>query len=242
MYIYQKGFSPIVIALIILVLAGAIGGGYYLINKQSQKQTACTMEAKICPDGSSVGRTGPNCEFADCPEIEVNEAVNPKNYLTKIEKNGLTCYDSSKYFVVSEDGSSSLVKYKETADQNIACEYIVEDGDFKFGNGAEYFVTFVGDYLITDSGTGPGLRGLGIYDLIGRKPIYSSSYEGEITTGINNISYWTKRREKATEENCPKLNEYISQGFSAVIESYVTLDLITLTTKESGDYRCQFAQ
>lgn len=29
--------------------------------------TACTMEAKACPDGSFVGRTGPNCEFAACP-------------------------------------------------------------------------------------------------------------------------------------------------------------------------------
>ncbi|MEX0909677.1 MAG: hypothetical protein WDZ75_00100 [Candidatus Paceibacterota bacterium] len=29
--------------------------------------TACTMEAMICPDGSAVGRTGPNCEFAPCP-------------------------------------------------------------------------------------------------------------------------------------------------------------------------------
>lgn len=28
---------------------------------------ACTMEAKVCPDGSAVGRTGPNCEFAPCP-------------------------------------------------------------------------------------------------------------------------------------------------------------------------------
>jgi hypothetical protein len=28
---------------------------------------ACTMEAKLCPDGSSVGRSGPNCEFAPCP-------------------------------------------------------------------------------------------------------------------------------------------------------------------------------
>jgi len=33
---------------------------------------ACTMEAKLCPDGSAVGRSGPNCEFAPCPE------VNPK--------------------------------------------------------------------------------------------------------------------------------------------------------------------
>lgn len=29
--------------------------------------SVCTLEAKICPDGSSVGRTGPNCEFATCP-------------------------------------------------------------------------------------------------------------------------------------------------------------------------------
>lgn len=28
---------------------------------------ACTMEAKLCPDGSAVGRTGPHCEFAPCP-------------------------------------------------------------------------------------------------------------------------------------------------------------------------------
>lgn len=28
---------------------------------------ACTMEAKLCPDGSYVGRTGPNCEFTQCP-------------------------------------------------------------------------------------------------------------------------------------------------------------------------------
>ncbi len=33
----------------------------------SAKPVACTLEAKLCPDGSSVGRTGPNCEFAPCP-------------------------------------------------------------------------------------------------------------------------------------------------------------------------------
>ncbi len=29
----------------------------------------CTADAKICPDGSSVGRVGPNCEFAPCPAM-----------------------------------------------------------------------------------------------------------------------------------------------------------------------------
>jgi hypothetical protein len=30
-------------------------------------EVACTMEAKQCPDGSYVGRTGPTCEFTACP-------------------------------------------------------------------------------------------------------------------------------------------------------------------------------
>lgn len=29
---------------------------------------ACTMDAKICPDGSAVGRMGPDCAFAPCPK------------------------------------------------------------------------------------------------------------------------------------------------------------------------------
>ena len=28
---------------------------------------ACTQEAKICPDGTAVGRVSPDCEFAPCP-------------------------------------------------------------------------------------------------------------------------------------------------------------------------------
>jgi hypothetical protein len=33
---------------------------------------ACTMEAKLCPDGSAVGRSGPNCEFSPCPSPAPN--------------------------------------------------------------------------------------------------------------------------------------------------------------------------
>lgn len=37
---------------------------------------ACTMEVKICPDGTSVGRQGPACEFAPCllPNVEIASA------------------------------------------------------------------------------------------------------------------------------------------------------------------------
>jgi hypothetical protein len=56
--------------IIVAVIAITAVGGVYLY-KTNQKDTggiACTMEAKICPDGSAVGRTGPNCEFAECPQ------------------------------------------------------------------------------------------------------------------------------------------------------------------------------
>lgn len=56
----------IVVILFIIILAGVAGANFWH-NTQKQKITACTMEAKLCPDGSAVGRTGPNCEFAACP-------------------------------------------------------------------------------------------------------------------------------------------------------------------------------
>ena len=37
------------------------------ITNNNDGQIACTMEAKLCPDGSYVGREGPLCEFAECP-------------------------------------------------------------------------------------------------------------------------------------------------------------------------------
>lgn len=36
-------------------------------SSNDENPVACTMEARLCPDGSAVGRVGPNCEFAPCP-------------------------------------------------------------------------------------------------------------------------------------------------------------------------------
>lgn len=36
-------------------------------NGSSSSAIACTLEAKLCPDGSYVGRSGPHCDFAACP-------------------------------------------------------------------------------------------------------------------------------------------------------------------------------
>jgi hypothetical protein len=41
----------------------------FLITLAFQKsQVSCTQEAKLCPDGSYVGRSGSDCQFSQCPE------------------------------------------------------------------------------------------------------------------------------------------------------------------------------
>lgn len=55
------------IALIVFSIIALING---MNNKPSTGSSTqpCTKEAKICPDGSSVARSGYNCEFAACPD------------------------------------------------------------------------------------------------------------------------------------------------------------------------------
>lgn len=60
------------VAGIVLIVVVGLGGFLYrnMLERNMVPQpdtVACTMEAKICPDGSSVGREGPSCEFAPCP-------------------------------------------------------------------------------------------------------------------------------------------------------------------------------
>jgi hypothetical protein len=50
---------------IIIILTGCQANANH--NNYQPKPVACTMEAKLCPDGSAVGRSGPNCEFTACP-------------------------------------------------------------------------------------------------------------------------------------------------------------------------------
>ena len=61
------------------------------ISKPAQK--ACTQEAKLCLDGSAVGRTGPNCEFAECP----NEGVRGQGLGDSVDTTTWKTYRNEKY-------------------------------------------------------------------------------------------------------------------------------------------------
>lgn len=64
-----------IIALAIVLVPGYM---YYVKSKAPSSiipgrqgdALICTSDAKLCPDGSYVGRVGPRCEFAECPEVK----------------------------------------------------------------------------------------------------------------------------------------------------------------------------
>jgi len=75
----QKGFVNIIVIIGIVLLVGA--AGYFVVNRQTVSpptlDLACTEDLKLCPDGSYVGRTGANCEFAECPGVNPSPTPTP---------------------------------------------------------------------------------------------------------------------------------------------------------------------
>jgi len=74
----------VLITFVLIILAGI---NPQLFKNQVLTHVACTQEAKLCPDGSYVSRSGPNCEFAPCPSANnpgqaciqvITPARNPK--------------------------------------------------------------------------------------------------------------------------------------------------------------------
>lgn len=56
-----------------------------LTNPTTTLPVACAMDAKICPDGSTVGRIGPRCEFTACPGGDTGSNI-PPAWCMKYEK------------------------------------------------------------------------------------------------------------------------------------------------------------
>ncbi len=81
--------SFVIISISLLFL---VGFSALFIMKRESPQVACTMEAKLCPDGSYVGRQGPQCEFAECPSVresitaKLNQKIlNNEVYITPLK-------------------------------------------------------------------------------------------------------------------------------------------------------------
>ncbi len=107
-----------VLSVIVALGVGAASGYSVGIDRGREKAQAeaqvnlvfCRDDAKTCPDGSTVGRKAPNCEFADCPAtgdtrgiLEGTVILNSQPYQTSLE-------------VTTQDGKGVFQKFE--SDQN----------------------------------------------------------------------------------------------------------------------------
>lgn len=73
--------------IIILILA-LIGLAVYFwtrdgeVTLDGEEVAYCTLDAKLCPDGSYVGRVPPSCEFAVCPSSTSTSSTVPSGSST----------------------------------------------------------------------------------------------------------------------------------------------------------------
>ncbi len=56
-----------IVAVFILVVVGIAGADFLLTHDFGM---LCTADARLCPGGGGVGRTGLFCRFPACPNIE----------------------------------------------------------------------------------------------------------------------------------------------------------------------------
>ena len=107
------------------------------VNIPPSWQKTCTLEAKICPNGSTVGRSGPNCEFTPCPSkiTEVEEGGFCGGIAGVQCPNGYYCDYGGKNY---PDASGTCIKEPDQPKDN---KYVNENFGFSFNlNQGEWVV------------------------------------------------------------------------------------------------------
>ncbi len=119
-----------------------------IVQKNNKK--GCTLEAKLCPDGSSVGRAGPNCEFDPCPgEKEGILISSPKN--NEKVKNPFKIEGQAKGFWFFE--SEFTAELYDTNNNSLGRAILTAKGNWM----TENFVPFEGKLNFSKPSTSSGI-------------------------------------------------------------------------------------
>lgn len=132
-----------------VIISAVVFGGYLtLANWQNlwpfeskPEQIACTKEAMFCPDGTAVGRTGPNCEFAECPVSMLTPMPDPTaNWQTyRNDEYGFEVRYPEDWTMKSTGADNGEVTFFKTGIQSLIGVISIQDGEF----GAEKIRTII---------------------------------------------------------------------------------------------------
>lgn len=118
---------------LILALVILLGGLVFIWCKKAEApsggQTLCALEALMCPDGTSVSRTGPHCAFTTCPNGSSYEGV-------LVERDGDFSLTMGAPLKTSEEVAYSMpLKFKTTSTlKPLVGKRVVVTGVFITGN------------------------------------------------------------------------------------------------------------
>lgn len=120
----------------LLVVVGLAGFAYRnLIERPVMPRTgACTLEAKMCPDGTAVGRVAPDCDFAPCaaPNVIVG---------------GVMFLPPQGFVASSVIGDGVIADFTASSSATSTAEVVIHDYPIPSGDTAENVMstTAIGD-------------------------------------------------------------------------------------------------
>lgn len=144
-----------------------------------------------------------------------------------------TCEESDRYLAViaqsDPTATAQLYVYKKDAlPRPTPCAFYPIEPVVAEMVEATFLTAVFGEYLLTDTGTGPGIRTLTVYNLAtGQRTLIDSYVQpDELTiTPPAIISYWRPTSLSPTVENCNGYNEIIAQSFTPLMIALVEKNL-----------------
>lgn len=156
-----------------------------------------------------------------------------------------SCEESNRYLAViaqsDPTATAQLYVYKKDLLPNpTPCATYLTEPIVNEMVEATFLTAVFGDYLLTDTGTGPGIRTLTVYNLItGQRTLIDSYVQPDELTVMppSSVSYWRPHSDVPSVENCNGYNEIVEQSFTPLLIVLVEKNLVD-GTESTTETRC----
>lgn len=120
----------LLIGVMLIVIVGFGGLVYRNAIEHPNQPIACPMDAKMCPDGTAIARTGSSCTFAEClppnvslPAVGISFAV-PEGFIAGVLPDGASIASYEDTSASSTIPSRILIRRYEVASSTTALAVI----------------------------------------------------------------------------------------------------------------------